>query len=69
MGWVTVFAVAGVFVVGTVLAWVGAFLVTAPNPGESGTEPAYSARNLARWGMLAPIGLICLASVVGVLPL
>ncbi len=38
--WVLAFAVAGVFGVGTVLAWIGAFLVTAPNPGESGTEPA-----------------------------
>ena len=60
---------AGVFIVGTALCWVGALLVTAPNPGESGTEPAHSARNLARWGLPAPIGFICLASAVGMLPL
>jgi len=62
-------AIAGVFVVGTALAWVGAILVTAPDPGESGTEPAHSSRNLVRWGMPVPIGFICLASVVGLLPL
>ncbi len=66
---ITFVGLAGVFFVGAALCWVGALLVTAPDPGESGTEPAHSSRNLARWGLPAPIGFICLASVVGMLPL
>ena len=66
---ITFVGLAVLFVVGAALCWVGALLVTAPDPGESGTEPAHSARNLARWGLPAPIGFICLANGVGLLPL
>ena len=48
---------------GTVLVWIGAILVTAPDPGANDTEATNSARRLARWGMTATIGFIFLLVV------
>lgn len=54
---------------GTVLVWVGAILVTAPDPSESGGEPANSARRLARWCMAASIVFVFLAAIMTQLPI
>ncbi len=53
---------------GTVLVWVGAILVTAPDPSESGAEPANSARRLARWCLAASIVFVFLAAIITSLP-
>ncbi|TDJ57845.1 MAG: hypothetical protein E2O40_02380 [Planctomycetota bacterium] len=65
-----VLAILAVAVVsGLVLVWIGAILVTAPDPSESDTEAPDSARRLARWGLASTIGIIFLAVVVAWLPI
>lgn len=54
---------------GTGLVWIGAILVTVPDPSESSTEARNSARRLARLGMAATIGFIFLSVVVTSLPI
>jgi len=53
---------------GMALVWIGAILVTVPDPGESPTEAPNSARRLARWGIAATFGFIFLLVVVIPLP-
>ena len=59
----------GVVFIGTALGWIGAFLVTAQDPRESGVEPAHSARHLTRWGLAAPVLLIVVTIAAHWLPL
>ena len=56
------------FLIGLGVVWLGALLVTAPDPSESGAEPLHSARRLTRWGLAAAIVSIFLAILVTRLP-
>ena len=58
-----------VLIGGTALVWIGAILVTTPDPSESGAESAHSSRRIARWGMAASMAFIFLAVVVRWLPI